>query len=81
MYELGETSLEEHAGVVHLIEEGKYDKVLLCGKNFSETGKIYQSFSTTNDLIDFIKANPLKDYHILIKGSRSMALEQIIPLL
>lgn len=81
MFELGTTSSEEHAGIVNLIDNGKYDRVFLCGKSFSETGKKYQVFPTTADLIDHLKKNPLKGYHILIKGSRSMALERVIDLL
>lgn len=81
MFELGETSVKEHAGIVDLIGKGNYDKVFLCGEHFTETGKAYQTFPSTADLIDFLKANPLKGYHILIKGSRSMALEKVLELL
>lgn len=81
MYELGETEAEEHAGVVRLIDHGKYDRVFLCGKRFAETGQAYPVFPTTTDLLDHLKQNPLKGYHILIKGSRSMALEQVVDLL
>lgn len=81
MFELGETAEAEHAGIVNLIDNGKYDKVFLCGELFSETGKAHQTFPATADLIGFLKANPLKGYHILIKGSRSMEMEKVIELL
>ncbi|WP_085537569.1 UDP-N-acetylmuramoyl-tripeptide--D-alanyl-D-alanine ligase [Massilibacteroides vaginae] len=81
MFELGETSDAEHDSIVRLIDNGKYDNVFLCGKRFSEKGKAHQTFLTTADLVDFLKANPLKGYHILIKGSRSMELEKVIELL
>jgi len=81
MFELGETSAAEHAGIVSLIRDEKYDKVYLCGQRFSETGKTYQTFLTTADLIDFLKANPLAGYHVLIKGSRGMELEKVVDLL
>lgn len=81
MFELGASSDAEHAAVVSQIDNGKYDKVFLCGKHFSELGKTHQTFLTTDDLMSFLKDNPLKGYHILVKGSRSMALEQLMPLL
>lgn len=81
MFELGETSEAEHADIISLVDSGKYDKVYLCGKRFSETGKVHQTFSVTTDLIDFLKTNPLEGYHILIKGSRSMELEKVISFL
>ncbi|MDD4514655.1 UDP-N-acetylmuramoyl-tripeptide--D-alanyl-D-alanine ligase [Massilibacteroides sp.] len=81
MFELGETSLAEHAGIVDLIKTGKYDKVFLCGDHFAQTGKTYQTFPTTNELLTYLKENPLTGYHILIKGSRGMALEKAISVL
>lgn len=81
MFELGESSEEAHSGIVSLIGQNRFDKVFLCGELFSKLAKEYQSFKTTEELTDFLKANPLKGYHILIKGSRGMALEKTIPLL
>lgn len=81
MFELGETSVSEHEAIIAQIEKGKYDKVFLCGEQFTETGKAYKTFLTTADLIEHLKTNPLKGYHILIKGSRGMALEKALPFL
>lgn len=81
MFELGDAARQAHADIVALIGKGRFDHVLLCGELFSETGTNYQTFSDTAALMDFLKANPFEGSHILIKGSRSMALEQVIPLL
>lgn len=81
MFELGASSETEHAAVVNRIDAGKYDKVFLCGKYFSAVGKAHQTFLSTADLMRFLKNNPLSGYHVLIKGSRSMELEQLISLL
>ncbi|MCC8171039.1 MAG: UDP-N-acetylmuramoyl-tripeptide--D-alanyl-D-alanine ligase [Parabacteroides sp.] len=81
MRELGEASDEEHAKVVELIGKGKFDKVLLCGEHFCKTGAPFRLFATTAALEEALKAEPLKGYHILVKGSRGMELEQVISLL
>lgn len=81
MFELGASSEAEHAAVVNRIDAGKYDKVFLCGKYFSAVGKAHQTFLSTADLMRFLKNNPLSGYHVLIKGSRNMELEQLISLL
>ncbi|MDR1202613.1 MAG: UDP-N-acetylmuramoyl-tripeptide--D-alanyl-D-alanine ligase [Tannerellaceae bacterium] len=81
MKELGAASETLHAEVVEEIIAGKFDKVYLCGEHFSKTGKAFATYQTTDNLIAALKANPLKNHHILIKGSRGMALEKTIDLL
>jgi len=81
MFELGPTTKQLHTEIVNLIKREKFDKVFLCGSLFSETGKEFTTFPTTNDLIDYLKQNPQKGYYILIKGSRSMALEKVVDFL
>ncbi|MDR0750609.1 MAG: UDP-N-acetylmuramoyl-tripeptide--D-alanyl-D-alanine ligase [Tannerellaceae bacterium] len=81
MKELGTAGEALHAEVIEEIIAGKFDKVYLCGECFSKTGKAFTTSQTTDGLLTILKANPLKNYHILIKGSRSMALEKAIELL
>lgn len=81
MRELGPTSDALHAEIVEIIKAGKFNKVFLCGEHFRKTGKDFPSFATTEELIESLKAAPLKGYHILIKGSRGMALEKAIEVL
>ena len=82
MRELGPTSDELHTEVITRIKEGNYDKVFLCGEHFQKAaGKDFITYATTEELIDALKANPLKGYHILIKGSHGMALEKTIEVL
>jgi UDP-N-acetylmuramoyl-tripeptide--D-alanyl-D-alanine ligase len=81
MKELGAAGEVLHAEVIEEIIAGKFDKVYLCGEYFSKTGKAFITSQTTDDLLTILKANPLKNYHILIKGSRGMALEKTIDLL
>lgn len=81
MRELGPTSEQLHAEVVTLIKEGHYDQVFLCGEHFCKVGNDFTTFATTDQLIEALHTNPLKGYHILIKGSHGMALEKVLEIL
>ena len=81
MRELGPTSNELHAEVVELIKKGQFDKVFLCGEHFSKVGKEFSPFATTEAMTEELRRQPLKGYHILIKGSHSMGLEKLVDIL
>lgn len=81
MRELGETSDAEHAAVIALLKEGNYDKVYLCGEHFLRTAGGFTAFATEEELIEALRSAPLEGYHILIKGSHGMHLENTISLL
>ena len=81
MRELGPTSDELHAEVVEQIKKGQFDKVFLCGEHFSKVGKEFSPFATTEAVVEELRKQPLKGYHILIKGSHSMGLEKLADIL
>uniref|UniRef100_UPI004029E892 UDP-N-acetylmuramoyl-tripeptide--D-alanyl-D- alanine ligase n=1 Tax=Parabacteroides distasonis TaxID=823 RepID=UPI004029E892 len=81
MRELGPTSDELHAEVVEQIKKGQFDKVFLCGEHFSKVGKEFSPFATTEAMVKELRKQPLKGYHILIKGSHSMGLEKLADIL
>lgn len=81
MRELGPTSDALHAEVVAQVKAGKYDKVYLCGEHFVRTGTGFDTFATTELLLEHLARKPLKGYHILIKGSHGMALERTVEVL
>ena len=81
MRELGPTSNELHAEVVAQIKKGQFDKVFLCGEHFSKVGKEFSPFATTEAMVEELRKQPLKGYHILIKGSHSMGLEKLADIL
>jgi len=79
MLELGEKSRQLHSQILRELNRRRYTKTFLCGKIFSEIStKKYQCFADVNELITHFGNNPLKGYHILIKGSHGMHLEKII---
>ena len=82
MYELGPESEAEHAALGKLIADGRFDLVILAGKDMhyalSALPKAYyfpDKFSLHNWLMD----NPMTDTHVLVKGSRGMSLESVVP--
>ena len=78
MRELGEKSQELHSEILKLAEASGFDKILLCGEQFSDIGKEHICFPSVEILDEFLKSNPLHNYHILIKGSHGVHLEKII---
>ena len=81
MLELGKTSDELHSGIVRQLQAEAFDKVYLCGQHFARTADSFPSFTTTEELIAALRQDKLEGYHILIKGSHSMGLENLVELL
>ncbi len=81
MFELGETSAEEHQEIMNLAETMNFKRAFLVGSNFNTTnsqkGKI-EKFESFSDLAEKIKETDFHNSYILVKGSRGMALERIL---
>ena len=81
MRELGEYSHLEHQNIVNMLLERKADKVLLVGEEYKATTAPYPIFDDVEALCAYLQNEPLSGYYILLKGSRSNKLENVIPLL
>lgn len=83
MLELGEKSEEEHIKVLNELQSNIIEKVFLVGPVFkkisSKSG--FKAFDNVDELIDFLKHEPVKGNTILIKGSRGIRLEKVYDLL
>ena len=79
MLELGVQSEEEHQNIVNLLQQNSFKNVLLVGKDFKKTKNSYPSFENVDDLISFVNENPVTNHYILIKGSRGIKLEKVLP--
>jgi len=82
MYELGDESPAEHAALGQLIAQGNFDVVILAGKDMKfalESLPQAYYFPDKFSLHNWIADNPMQDTHILIKGSRGMGLESVVP--
>lgn len=84
MFELGAESKKEHQKVIDFILESKLNAFLI-GKNFyqlkGDFGPAIQFFETKEDVIQHLQTVDLKDHLILLKGSRGIGLESIVPYL
>ena len=84
MFELGTAAEKEHQTIVDFLEEYTLGKTYLIGENFYKTeiaSKTIQKFKTFETLQKELEINPPTNSHLLIKGSRGMALERILDLL
>ena len=81
MLELGAESLKLHTEIIEKIDRYGFEKVLLCGEQFSATNSSYPCFPTLESLSRYLSDNPLHGYHILLKGSHGIHLEKIIDFL
>jgi UDP-N-acetylmuramoyl-tripeptide--D-alanyl-D-alanine ligase len=77
MLELGEESISEHQAIINLLHEKKFNDYLLVGPIFSSLQK-EKSFVTSKQAAAFLQAHTIKDKTILIKGSRGIALEEVV---
>ena len=83
MFELGDSSLDEHEKIITLLKETGFKNVILVGADFYhlKDNSDFTTFQSTSDVIDFIGKSPIENADILIKGSRGMRLEQLANLL
>ncbi len=82
MRELGPTSQEEHQGVVNYIETMEdLSDVWLVGQEFAKTDNHFRHFDSVDDVKAAIAQEQPEGRLILIKGSNSMRLYELPPLL
>ena len=81
MFELGETAALEHQAIVSQLELSKIGRIILIGTLFHNTQNTFESYPNFEAFKQ--KNSPFKSDPslILIKGSRGMALERVVPLL
>jgi UDP-N-acetylmuramoyl-tripeptide--D-alanyl-D-alanine ligase len=83
MFELGNESAAQHDLIAQEAQALMPDKLLLVGKEFYSLRDKYKAmfFNTPAEAADYLSANPVQDFMVLLKGSRGMALEKLLPLL
>ena len=59
----------------------EFENVMLVGKAFSELNAEYPTYTTVDELYEYLANNPMHQQHILLKGSRGIRLEKLIHLL
>lgn len=86
MLELGEDSAAEHKAVVESALSRTFCKVFFVGKEFGAVSSVAHGssamfFNTSDELAEYLRANPVKDATVLIKGSRGTRMEKVLPVL
>lgn len=83
MRELGAESAKEHQAVVRRLAGMDLERVCLVGSEFSAAaeGSGFQCFQDSDALAAWLKDHPLEGCMILVKGSRGIRMEKVIPLL
>jgi len=83
MKELGDSSEVEHTKVLELLKEQSIEQAYLIGQDFqainSEFNPSFKFFKTTEEALAFLESNPINNQKILLKGSRAVQLERLIP--
>jgi UDP-N-acetylmuramoyl-tripeptide--D-alanyl-D-alanine ligase len=83
MLELGADADAEHREILKLAFEKKFQQIILVGPLFEKTGAGDSAlrFPDVDSLKKWIAENPFSQTHILLKGSRRIGLEQLMPAL
>ena len=78
MLELGEESKKEHDSILELAKSLDFDEVITVGQHFRTSNKEGKAFINAKELSEYLKSHQLKSGNILLKGSRGIALEQVL---
>lgn len=83
MFELGEESPKQHEEIADQALSSGLQLVLLIGKDFFALKDYFKDqglfFSTPAEALEWLKNNPVTNSLVLLKGSRGMALEHLLP--
>ncbi|HEY9001866.1 MAG TPA: UDP-N-acetylmuramoyl-tripeptide--D-alanyl-D-alanine ligase [Mucilaginibacter sp.] len=87
MFEMGQESAAEHAAIIKKAMEAPVNERIFIGGGFAGQKSAVESqksgvifYKTAEDAIEGLKANPIRNATVLIKGSRGMALERLVEL-
>ena len=79
MAELGKQSLQEHQEIIDLIKKYSWKEVVLVGGDFLILSHPFRSFENSLLAKDWFIKQEFQNSYILVKGSRSMQMEKILP--
>ncbi len=78
MMELGEESIAEHTEIINLLQKYNWEKIILIGNDFVKVPENMLHFKTIDEAVQWYKTSAITNSTILIKGSRSMAMEKLL---
>lgn len=83
MLELGDSSDMEHAEILKLLTDLDFNQVFLVGPLFERVyaGDDWLHFNDVDGLFNYLKKKPIRNSDVLVKASRGIKLEKVLPLL
>ena len=78
MMELGEESIKEHLALIEMLSKFSWKQIVVAGKDFTNLPSSVLRFNDATEIADWFKEQQFKNSTILIKGSRSMAMEKVL---
>ena len=83
MRELGDASEQEHKAILKLLKDSGFKQAYLVGPCFSQynDNADYLTFAKVEDLVAYLEQHPVDGKTILVKGSRGIQLEKVLPLI
>ena len=83
MFELGKEAHSQHEAIIKLALASEIETVVFIGANFYAFNELYGGhfFDDPTAAAAYLKENAIKENLVLLKGSRGMALEKLLPLL
>jgi UDP-N-acetylmuramoyl-tripeptide--D-alanyl-D-alanine ligase len=82
MLELGEHAAAEHKAIFDLAVSLRFKELYVCGPEFKQAAGGYpNAFDNTELLLKWLEKNPVSSKYILMKGSRGMKMESLLPVL
>ena len=83
MRELGDASEQEHKAILELLKTSGFHQAYLVGPCFSQfnDNPDYLNFANVDDLLVYLSQYPVEGRTILVKGSHSIQLEKVLPLI
>lgn len=78
MMELGEESIKEHTTLIQMLSNYTWNKVVVTGKDFTALPSSILRFNNATEIAAWFKEQKFQNASILIKGSRSMAMEKVL---
>lgn len=83
MFELGPESVQQHQLIVDHANERAPGLLIFIGKHFKAVADAGKGlfFETPTEAEAWLKENPVRQSMVLLKGSRGMALEKLLPVL
>ena len=79
MAELGEESIDEHKAIVDEIKKHSWKDVLLVGGDFAKIKHPFRQLASAEDAGKWLQQQNLNGAYLLVKGSRSMGMEGVLP--